>query len=70
MAPKMRGSINKVAKAKACAAVEAKKKVVEEEKKMYAMKQHLHRIRKAKIDEHNWPKHWVELREWEKSENA
>ena len=31
MAPKMRGSINNVAKDKACATAEAKKKVVEEE---------------------------------------
>ena len=23
-----------------------------------------------KLDEHNWPKYWVELREWAKSENA
>ena len=70
MAPKMRGSLNDVAKAKACAVVEAKKKVVEEEKKMSSLQQWLNRIRKAKLDEHNWPKHWSKLREWRKSENA
>ena len=63
----MRGSINDVAKAKAQAIAEAKKKVVKEEKKMFALQHHLNRIRKAKLDEHNWPKHWVEFREWEKS---
>ena len=53
----MRGSLNDVVKAKARAAVKAKKKAVEKEKKMYALQQHLNRIRKAKLDEHNWPKH-------------
>jgi len=57
MASKMRGSLNDVVKAKARAAVKAKKKAVEKEKKMYALQQHLNRIRKAKLDEHNWPKH-------------
>ena len=49
----LRGSINDVAKAKARATSEAKKKVVEEEKKMYALQQCLHKIKKEKIDEHN-----------------
>ena len=57
MAPKIRGSINDAAKAKVRATAKAKKKVVEEEKKMYALHQCLNRIRKSKIDEHNWPKH-------------
>ena len=70
MAPKMRGSINNATKAKVHATKEAKKKVVEEEKKMSALQQGLNRIRKAKLDEHNWPKHWDELREWGKNENA
>ena len=53
MAPKMRGSINNAAKAKARAAAEAKNKADEEEKKMYSLQQRLNRIRKAKLDEHN-----------------
>jgi hypothetical protein len=38
MAPKMRGRINDAAKVKACVATEAKKKVVEEEKKISMLK--------------------------------
>ena len=56
MAPKMRGSINEATKSKAQVVAEAKKKATEEEKKMYALQQHLHKIRKAKLDEHNWSK--------------
>ena len=67
MAPKMRDD---AAKAKARAAAEAKKKVSEEEKKMYVLQQRLDKIRKAKLDEHNWLKHWVKMRDWTKSENA
>ena len=57
MAPKMRGSINDTAKAKARVAVEAKKQAVEEETKLTALQQHLSKIRKAKLDEHNLPKY-------------
>ena len=70
MALKMRGSINDTAKSKDRAAADHKKNVVEEEKKMSSLQQHLNGIRKAKLDEHNWPKHWSKLREWGKSENA
>ena len=70
MAPKMRGSTNDAAKAEACAAVEAKRKAAEEEKNMSALQQRLRKIRKAKLDEHNWPKYWVEMKEWVKSESA
>lgn len=66
----MRGNINDIAKAKARAAAEAKKKLVEEEKKLSVLQQHLSKIRKSKLDEHNWPKYWVKLKEWAKSENA
>ena len=66
----MRGSIYNATKSKSRAAAEAKMKVIEEEKKMSTLQQWLNKIRKAKIDEHNWPKHWVELREWEKRKNA
>lgn len=37
---------------------------------MSSLQQSLNKIRKAKLDEHNWPKHSAELREWEKSENS
>ena len=70
MAPKMRGSINVRAKDKARVAAEAKKKVAEEEKKLSVLQQRLSKIRKAKLDEHNWPKYWAEMRECSKSENA
>ena len=30
----------------------------------------MNKIRKAKLDEHNWTKHWVEMRDWAKRENA
>ena len=70
MAPKMRGSISDAAKAKAQVAVEANKKEIKEEKKMFALQQCLKRIRKVKLDEHIWAKYCVEIREWEKSENA
>ena len=66
----MRGSINDATKANTRIVAKAKKKVVEEEKKMSALQKCLNRIRKAKLDEHNWPKNWVEMREWAKSENA
>ena len=69
MPPKMRSIINDTAKAKARAVVEGKKKVVEEEKKMYALQQRLNRIRKSNRDEQNWTKHWVESREWGKRKN-
>jgi valyl-tRNA synthetase len=70
MALKMRGSINNAAKAKDRVVAEAKKKATEEEKKMSVLQQLVNKIRKVKLDEHNWPKYWVKLREWEKSENA
>ena len=70
MAPKMRGSVNDAAKAKARAAAEAKKKVEEEEKKLSALQQRLSKIKKAKLDEHNWPKYWAEIRDWSKSQGA
>ena len=70
MAPKMRGSINDEAKAKSCAVEEAKRKVAEEEKKLSVLQQRLSKIRKEKLGEHNWPKYWVEMKEWEKSEYA
>jgi hypothetical protein len=70
MAPKMRGSINNVAKSKARVVAERKKKVVEEETKMSSLQQQLNKIRKAKLDEHNWPKHWAKLREWGKIEKS
>ena len=66
MAPKMCGSINDIAKAKAWAAAEEKKKAVEEEKKLLALQQRLSKIKKAKLDEHNWPKYWAEIRDWSK----
>ena len=66
----MRGSINDMAKAKAHAIAEAKKKVAEEENKLSMFQQRLRKIRKAKLDENNWPKYWVEMKEWAKSENA
>ena len=62
MAPKMRGSLTDAAK--------AKKKDVEDEKKMSSLQQWQNRIRKAKLNEHNWPKHWDEIREWGKSKGA
>ena len=61
MAPKMHGSVNNAMKAKARAAAEAKKKAVEEEKKLLALQQCLSKIKKAKLDEHNWPKYWAEI---------
>lgn len=64
MAPKMRGSLTNITKAKAQEATKAKKKAAKDEKKMSSLQQRLNRIRKAKIDEHNWPKHWTELRQW------
>lgn len=70
MAPKMRGSINDVAKAKPYTIAEAKKKAFKEEKKMSAIQQRLSNIKKAKLDEHNWPKYWVKMKDWAKSENA
>ena len=53
MVPKMRGSINDTAKAKARATIEAKEKVTKEENKLSALQQRLSKIRKAKLDEHN-----------------
>lgn len=70
MAPKMRGSVLDTAKALAQATAKAQKKATENEKKMSSLQQGLNRIRKAKLDEHSWPKHWVELKEWAKSEGA
>ena len=70
MAPKMHGSVNDAAKAKACATVEAKKKVAEEEKQLSTLQQRLSKIRNAKLYEHNWPKYWAEMREWSKLDNA
>ena len=70
MAPKMHRSINDAAKAKAQAIAEVKKKATEEEKKLSVLQHHLRKIRKAKLDEHNWPKHWVEMRDWSKSDNT
>lgn len=70
MALKMRGSINDPSKAKSRVAMEAKRKAVEEEKKLSTLQQCLSKIRKARLDEHNWPKYWIEMKEWEKSENA
>ena len=66
----MRRSINDVAKAKAHAGVEAKKKATEEEKKLSVLQQRLSKIRKAKLDEHNWLKYLAEIRDWSKSDNA
>ena len=66
MAPKMRDSINDATKTKAHAATEAKRKAAEQEKKLSALQQRLTKIRKAKLDEHNWPKYWVKMKEWEK----
>ena len=37
---------------------------------MFALQQCLSKIRKEKLDERNWPKYWVEMKEWEKSKNA
>ena len=70
MAPKMCGSVNDVMKAKAWAAAEAKKKAMKEEKKLSTLQQHLSKIKKAKLDEHNWPKYWAEIRDWSKSEGT
>lgn len=70
MAPKMHGSINDAAKAKAHAVAKAKKKATEEEKKLLALQQHLRKIRKAKIDKQNCPKYWAKMREWSQSDNA
>lgn len=70
MAPKIKGSINNVAKAKAHAAAKANKKEAEEEKKMSLLQQCLSKIKKEKLDKHNWPKFWVEMKHWEKSENT
>ena len=70
MAPKMHGSVNDTTKAKAWAAAEAKKKAAEEEKKLSALQQCLSKIRKAKLDEHNWPNYWAKIRDWLKSEGA
>lgn len=66
----MWGSINDIAKAKAGAVAKAKKKATEEENKLSVLQQCLSKIRKAKLDEHNWLKYWDEMREWSKSENA
>ena len=63
MAPKMRWSVNDTAKSKAWAAAEAKKKAAEEEKKLSALQQHLSKIKKATLDEYNWPKYWAEIRD-------
>ena len=68
--PKMRGNINDATKAKACTVTKEKKKKIEEEKKMSALQQCLRKRKKAKLDEHNWPKYWVEMKECAKSENA
>ena len=70
MAPKMRGSVNDVAKAKTRAAAEAKKKATEEEKKLSVLQQRLRKIKNAKLDEHNWPKYWAEIKDWSKSEGT
>ena len=59
MAPNMRGSLTDATKAKARAAAKAKNKVVVDENKMSSLHQWLNRIRKSKLDEHNWPKHCV-----------
>lgn len=37
---------------------------------MSSLQQRLNRIKKYNLDEHNWLKHWAELREWGKSEGA
>ena len=65
MAQKMRGGINDAAKAKAHAVIEAKRKVAKEENKLSAFQYCLSKIRKTKLDEHNWPKYSVEMKEWE-----
>lgn len=70
MAPKIRGSINDTTKAKSRAAAEAKGKAAEEENKLSALQQCPSKIRKPKLDEHSWPKYWVEMKEWTKCENA
>ena len=70
MAPKMRDNLNDAAKSKARVAVEAKKNVSDDEKKMSYLQQWINRIRKAKLDKHNWPKNWAKLREWGKSEGT
>ena len=57
MEPKMRGSVNDAVKAKAWATAKAKKKATEEEKKLSTLQQRLSKIKKAKLDEHNWPKY-------------
>ena len=57
MASKMWGSIKDMAKAKAYVVAEAKKKEAKEEKKLSALPWCLSKIRKDKIDEHNWPKY-------------
>ena len=70
MAPKMHNSINETAKAKARTVAEAKKKGAEEEKKLLVLQQCLRNIRKAKLDENNWPYYWDKMREWSKSKNT
>ena len=70
MAPKMHGSVNDAVKAKARAVAEVKKKVAEEEKKLSTLQQRLRKIKKAKLDEHNWPKYSAEIRDWSNSEGA
>jgi hypothetical protein len=39
-------------------------------RKLSALQQRLSKIKKAKLDEHNWPKYWAEIREWSKSEGT
>ena len=70
MAPKMRGSVNDATKAKSHAVAKEKKKIAEEEKKLLTIQQCLSKIKKAKLDEHNWPKYWAKMRDWSKSDNA
>lgn len=66
----MHGSVNDAVKAKARAAAEAKKKSAEEEKKLSALQQCLSKIKKATLDEHNWPKYWIEIKDWSKSDST
>ena len=66
----MCGIVNDAAKAKARAIAKVKNKATEEEKKLSALQQCLRKIKKAKLDEHNWPKYWAEIRDWSKLEGA
>lgn len=66
----MRGRVNNTTKDKAKVVARAKKKVAKEEKKMSVLQQCLHKIKKVKLDDHNWPNYWVEMRDWLKCDNA